>query len=210
MSLILLAGCEHLMLLRMNSQELTETKVDGNRLYLKGLINAKSYSQIKQVIHDNPQLDTLVLTVMPGSIDDEVNLKMCHFIRQQGLHTYLLHNSVIASGAVDLFMSGVSREMEEGALLGVHSWSDGVNEALDYPKDAEEHAPYRFFYQSMVGNDEFYWFTLRAAKADDIHWMSDAEIKHYPVLTSAVKKPSAEAPVFADLDAYREEVISDE
>ncbi|MBB6521248.1 hypothetical protein [Pseudoteredinibacter isoporae] len=209
-SLFTLTGCEQLMLLRMNSQQLTETKVDGNRLYLKGIINGKSFEHVKQVLNDNPQLDTLVLTVMPGSIDDEVNLQMCHFVREKGLNTYLLHNSVIASGAVDLFMSGVERKMEEGAMLGVHSWSDGFKEALDYPQNAEEHAPYRVFYQSMVGSDEFYWYTLRAARADDIHWMTDAEIQRYPVLTSPVKKPSFEAPVFADLEQYREEVLSDD
>lgn len=210
MSFVTLSGCEHLMLLRMNSQQLTETKVDGHRLYLKGIINAKSYEQQQHVLSDNPQVNTLVLTVMPGSIDDEINLQMCHFVREKGLNTYLQHNSVIASGAVDLFMSGVEREMEEGAMLGVHSWSDGFKEALDYPKNAEEHTPYRFFYQTMVGSDEFYWFTLRAASADNIHWMTDAEIEQYPVLTSSIKPASSDAPAFADLEQYREEVLSDE
>ncbi len=36
----------------------------------------------------------------------------------------------------------------------------------------------------MLGNDEFYWFTLEAASADDIHEMSLAEVERFGLLTS--------------------------
>ncbi|WP_299773585.1 hypothetical protein [uncultured Pseudoteredinibacter sp.] len=196
-------------MLQMNHLSLTETKVEGDKLYLMGIINSKSYEQMKTVIESNPQVKTLVLTVMPGSIDDETNLQMCHFVRNQGLSTYLRSDSVIASGAVDLFMSGVEREMESGAQLGVHSWSDGFQEALEYPRTAPEHKPYRDFYQAMVGSDDFYWYTLEAAKADDIHWMSEKEISAFPVLTQPLKKAKKHNDIFPKQTQIREEMLSD-
>lgn len=208
-SSVFLTACEQLIMLQMNNQSLTETKVKGDKLYLMGIINSKSYAQLKAVISNNPQVKTLVLTVMPGSIDDETNLQMCHYVRQQGLSTYLRSDSVIASGAVDLFMSGVEREMESGAKLGVHSWGDGFKEALDYPRSALEHKPYRDFYLAMVGSEDFYWYTLEAAKADDIHWMSEEEIFTYPVLTQSIKAHQNHDPIFPEQEQMREEVLSD-
>ena len=31
--------------------------------------------------------------------------------------------------------------------------------------------------------EDFYWFTLNAADADDIHWMTRTEMKRYKMLT---------------------------
>lgn len=209
-SLVFLVGCEQIMIMSMNSSTLTELKVKGDKLYLMGIINAQSFEQVKVAVDKNPQLNTLVLTVMPGSIDDETNLEMCHFIRNQGLSTYLQSDSVVASGAVDLFMSGVRREMEKGAQIGVHSWSDGYKEALDYPRNAIEHKPYRDFYQAMVGSDEFYWYTLEAAKADDIHWMSLADIEKHQMLTAAVREAGVHSPVFAGQAEIRADMLRDD
>ena len=35
----------------------------------------------------------------------------------------------------------------------------------------------------MLGEDDFYWFTIYAAPADDIHEMSMEEIEKYKLLT---------------------------
>ncbi len=85
---------------------------------------------------------------------------------------------------VDLFLAGVKRTMEPGAKIGVHSWSDGTKEAKDYPRDAPEHAKNRLYIERMLGNDEFYWFTIYAAPAEDIYFMKVSEIRDYELLTN--------------------------
>lgn len=76
--------------------------------------------------------------------------------------------------------------MEAGALIGVHSWSDGVNEAKDYSKSSPEHEVHATYIQDMLGDDDFYWFTIYAAPAVDIYWMKEAEIEEFGLLTAPI------------------------
>ena len=39
-------------------------------------------------------------------------------------------------------------------------------------RDHEEHRVYLDFYEEMGIPEAFYWFTLEAASADEVHWMS--------------------------------------
>lgn len=202
-----LPACTELMIARLNSAEVTETKVVANELFVMGLINSKSYQQLKNLVEEHPQVDTLVLTIMPGSIDDETNLKMCNYVRDKKLNTHLRHNSVIASGAVDLFMAGVERTMEDGAMLGVHSWGDGNKVATDYPRHSPEHKPYTEYYQRMVGSDDFYWYTIEVAAADEIHWMDSVEIEHHELLTKPVLSPSSQKIPFEHFLEMRNDIL---
>ena len=110
-------------------------------------------------------------------------IQLAYRVREIGLNTHLTKSSEIHSGGVDLFLAGVERTMERGATIGVHSWSDGERDARDYPKNAPEHEQNRLYIQRMLGSDAFYWFTIYAASADDIHVMTDAEIEKYGILT---------------------------
>jgi len=195
------------MIARLNSAVVTETTIVGNELYIMGLINSKSYQQIESLIESHPQVDTLVLTIMPGSIDDETNLKMCNYVRDKRLNTHLRHNTVIASGAVDLFMAGVERTMEDGAMLGVHSWADGSKLATDYPRHSPEHKPYTEYYQRMMGSDDFYWYTIEVAAADEIHWMDGAEIQQHKLLTKPALSPSPEKVPFEHFLEMRNDIL---
>ena len=72
--------------------------------------------------------------------------------------------------------------------MGVHSWSDGVVEAADLPRDHPDHQLYISYYQdigfSAQWAEDFYFFTINAAPADDIHWMTSAEIAQYEMTTN--------------------------
>lgn len=179
----LLASCEMVLVGALNQIQLTQIAVADNKLYLMGDFNAQSDEQIIASLNANPQVDTLVLTVSSGSLDDETTFKIAREVRQRQLNTHLLYNSVIASGAVDFFLAGVNRSMEIGAKIGVHSWSDGVQEAKDMPKQHADHALNANYIEHMLGTDDFYWFTIYAAPADAIYWMSETEINQYQLLT---------------------------
>jgi beta-lactamase class D len=150
-----------------------------DKLYVNGVLGKRFYKKFSKFIENNPKVKTVVFEDVPGSINDDWNVKSCVLLHQKGMDTELLPNSVIASGGVDLFISGNKRTIAKGAQLGVHSWSDLRKEATDYARDAEEHKIFIDFFNKVEMDTAFYWYTLRAAKASDIHWMSEGEIEKY-------------------------------
>ena len=178
-----LSGCERLAIAALNQITTTHFEVRNDRLLMSGEINSKSLDQFEDVMARTPSIKTLVELDVPGSIDDDTMIALASRVRELGLNTHLTATSAIYSGGVDLFLAGVERTMEPGAKVGVHSWSDGSKEAKDYPQDAPEHEQNRRYIEKMLGNDRFYWFTIYAAPADDIHIMSEHEIAEYGLLT---------------------------
>jgi len=171
----------------MNLKETTKFEVDGDKLYMDGIINTKTPDQLKKVISENPKVKTIVMGNVPGSIDDEANLPMSNWVREKGLNTYLTKDSSIASGGTDFFLAGNKRTMEDGAKIGVHSWSDSLGkEAKDIPKDSDEHEMNRKYIEEMLGKDDFYWYTIYAAPADGMHLMEKDEILKYNMLTEPI------------------------
>ncbi len=177
-----LAACTQVAVLALNSVTTTEFHVEGDRLYMSGEINAKTLDQFEQLFAENPGLTTLVELDVPGSVDDDTMIGLAYRVRELGLNTHLTAQSEIRSGGVDLFLAGARRTMQKGAKIGVHSWSDGQREAWEYPRDAPEHEMNRRYVEDMLGSDAFYWFTIYAARADEIHLMSPQEIRKFGLL----------------------------
>ena len=182
-----LAGCDFIAGTALNLVETTEFVVEGEALIMNGEINSKTLDQFEEVIGENPQITVLIEENVPGSLDDDTMIPLAYRVRELGLNTHLRATSDINSGGVDLFLAGVERTMEKGAHIGVHSWSDGVREAKDYPKDAPEHEKNRAYIEDMLGSDAFYWFTIYAAPADEIHGMTEDEIIEYGLLTQPIQ-----------------------
>ena len=170
----------------LNSVQTTNFEVKGDELWMNGTINSKTLDQFNEVMEANPEITTLVEEVVPGSVDDDTMIELAYEVRRLGLNTRLLATSEIDSGGVDLFLAGVERTMQDGAHIGVHSWSDGFKDAIDYPRDAPEHEANRKYIEDMLGSDEFYWFTIEAAPADGIHAMTNAEIVQFGLLTEPI------------------------
>jgi len=157
-------------------------ETDGNTAYV-GTTLHNSYIHVRQYLDDNPGVEHLVLRRMPGTKDTVENTRIGRLIRARGLTTHLEKNSIIASGAVDLFISGASRSMECGALIGVHSWSIGK---FVSPKDlGRDDAQYRHekFLKDMGVDPAFYVFTREAAEPERMHYMSTEEIEKFGLLT---------------------------
>ncbi|MBL4684156.1 MAG: hypothetical protein JKY37_06180 [Nannocystaceae bacterium] len=135
---------------------------------------------------DLPAVDTLLLLDISGSINDEINVETGRLVRDAGWTTRVPANGEIASGGVDLFCGGAVRQVEDGGRLGVHSWSDGEMDGADYPPEHRAHASQLSYFSEMLGKTlgpDFYWFTLEAAPADGIHWMTDAELEQFQLVT---------------------------
>ncbi|MEW8044852.1 MAG: hypothetical protein AB2805_00050 [Candidatus Thiodiazotropha sp.] len=160
----------------------------GENLRLSGGLGTRAYNQIFDLVSDHPEVTTIVEGTILGSIHDDINMQTGRLIRKSGLSTHLTSTSDIASGAVDLFCSGNQRTMEEGAMFGVHSWSDSENgiEAADLPADSPLHNAQITYFNEMLGGPigkDFYFFTIYAAPADDIYLMSRAEIASFGIIT---------------------------
>ncbi len=166
------------------ARDITDTYVDGDRLYVSGTLNALTFDEITDQLDAHPQLKTVVLEDIDGSIDDDINLQTALLIHAAELDTYLPADGVIESGAVDLFCAGHNRIAERGAQIGVHSWADeDGSQGADLPREHEEHSIYLDYFRAVDCPVSFYWFTLRAAAADDMHYMSEAEWLEYGVVT---------------------------
>lgn len=116
---------------------------------MKGEVNSKTFGHLKKIVNENPQITTILLVDVPGSLDDETNLKMCNWIRDKELNTYL---------------------------------------SKDIPKEHEDHEMNRKYIEDMLGKDEFYWYTIYAAPADDIYYMTLEEIERYQLYTHLIKE----------------------
>jgi len=179
---IFFSGCTQILVGTLNQIEMTRISIQNDKMYLMGDFNSKSYKQVTRALNTHPKVKTIVLTASSGSLDDDTTFKLARYIRSKGLNTHLLSNSVIASGAVDLFLSGNQRTIEKGAKIGVHSWSDGSKQAKDFPRDHEDHQLNANYIRDMMGTDAFYWFTIYSAPADSIYWMKADEAKTYGMI----------------------------
>lgn len=151
-------------------------------LYMKGVIYSNTLKDLKAVLKENPNITTLIMEEVPGSIDDNINLLASREIRRRGINTYIPENGMVASGGTDMFLAGTKRNIGSNAKIGVHSWSDGEKEGREYPKDSELHNMFLVYYKEMNIPVEFYWFTLDAAPADGNHNMTPNEMKRYSIL----------------------------
>lgn len=166
-----------------DAKDLTDFEVKGAQLFMSGDINAHTQIEFEEILADHPEITTLVQIDVPGSLDDAAMIALAYRVRDLGLNTHLTSESAIYSGGVDLFLAGVTRTIERGAVLGVHSWSDGEKDAAEYPRDHPAHAENRQYIVDMLGDDAFYWFTIYAAPFDGIHEMTPAEIDRYGLIT---------------------------
>lgn len=164
----------------------TRIEVDGTTGTVTGELGRVTYHQIEQLRQDQPEVDTLVLADVPGSIDDEANVQTGRLVRAGGLQTHIPADGFVASGGVDLFVAGATRSIEGTPMIGVHSWTDGTVDAGNLSCDDARHRLQLCYFSEMLGREagaEFYFFTLAAAPADDIHYMTSAEIAEHGLAT---------------------------
>jgi len=156
----------------------------SDTVYMSGVIGSDTLAVMQALFSTYPQINTLVMQNVPGSMDDEVNLLASMEIRNRSINTHIPADGMVASGGTDMFLAGVKRSIAPGAKIGVHSWDDGSGKAaLDYPRDHQAHVSYLDYYKAIGITTDFYWYTLEAAPAEGNHWMTAEEMVLYGVLT---------------------------
>jgi len=159
---------------------------DGVTVEMDGTINSSSLDDFNDLEADFPDIRTINIINCDGSSDDYINLQLSARVHQMGINTHILDNGEIASGGVDFFLAGIQRTKGANTYIGVHSWAGDGFTATDFPVGHEYHLPYIDYYVSVGFTqqeaEDFYYFTINAAPADDMHWMTEAEIARYNLL----------------------------
>ncbi|MES0864459.1 alpha/beta hydrolase [Ruegeria sp. SCPT10] len=160
----------------------------GDQIIATGTIDHTTLDAFEEVIAQNPQAKTLVLQQIEGSVDDDANVIFSRVVHQNGMTTVVPSDGLVASGGTDLFLAGNTRVLQPGACVGVHSWSGGGLVATELPEDDPEHDRYLDYFEDIGVDEEFYWFTLEAAPADDMHWMTAAEANRFDMTDRAAPR----------------------
>lgn len=154
---------------------------------VNGTIRTATERHWENLIEDHPDIRLMVLEQCPGSNDDDANLRMALDIHERGINMHLPADASIESGAVDLYLAGHKRTRELGAQVGVHSWATRSTEGADLPEDDPEHDSYIAYFTSIGMTDSlaraFYFFTLHAASAEDMHYMTEQELADFEFFT---------------------------
>ncbi len=158
-------------------------EVEGTTAYMNGVICSDTPADVLRLLLEHPEVTTIEMRIVPGSIDDVANLRAALYVHKFGLDTKVNSQSYIASGGTDFFLAGNKRTVEDGARIGVHSWAGGNVPAIELPKDDPEHQKYLEYYRALDIPESFYWYTLEAAPAAGMHEMTEEEINTYKVKT---------------------------
>ncbi|EEE37029.1 hydrolase, alpha/beta fold family [Rhodobacteraceae bacterium KLH11] len=156
-----------------------------DQIVAAGTIDHTTLDAFEDIIEENPDIKTLVLQNIEGSVDDDANVVFSRVVRAEGFDTVVPSDGLVASGGTDLFLAGNRRVLEPGACVGVHSWGGGGYVAADLPEGHPEHDRYLDYFDDINVDPAFYWFTLDAAPEDEMHWMTAAEVNRFDMTTHA-------------------------
>ena len=163
--------------------------INDTTVEMNGVINGNTPAQFNTLMFSFPNIKTINMRDCPGSEDDEANLLVSRAMHQKGISFHLFSDSVIASGAVDMYLAGIRRTRDPGSRIGVHSWGNQPGEpiATALPRNHPLHQTYITYYVEMgfsqQESEDFYFFTINAATAENVHWMTEAEITNYKMTT---------------------------
>ncbi len=167
-----------------------------------GTLVPSSKEHIQAARQNNQNIKILVMLNVPGSDDDNDYLEAAWGLHQDGFMTIIPSDGLIASGGTDFFLAGTFRIVQPGACIGVHSWEDDgppPYTATQLPRDHEEHGDFLEYFQAIGISSEFYWFTIKAAPASGMHWMSPAEINRFKM--SSIPLPEDDRETDAERQA---------
>lgn len=184
----ILSSCQRKQIDTLRNQDIFSVLQGDSILLMDGTINSKSLKAFNNLYQAFPSIKKINIKNCDGSMDDATNLKLSKQVHELKFNTHLSDNGHIASGGVDFFLAGIERSRGNNIAVGVHSWADGDNhQATDFPRGHANHLPYINYYIAVGMRQQeaenFYYFTIYAAPAASIHYMTEAELQTYSIFT---------------------------
>lgn len=157
--------------------------LDGEAAALVDITDENSPAQFNAMITAHPGLRVMRIIEAPGTYDDRANLRLGRMIRAAGMAVHVPDGGSVRSGAVELVLSGVEVQIDDGAEFAVHAWLDDTGlEASDYRAGSPEHLRYLAYYQEMgMGAQQaaaFYAMT-NSVPYDDALWLTGREMRRW-------------------------------
>lgn len=129
--------------------------LDKTRAAMVGSTDQTSPAHFEAMLRDFPHLQVLEMIEAPGTMHDIANLAVGRQIRAAGLRTHVPDGGSVRSGAVELFLAGTQRTMDDGAEFAVHSWLDNFGrEPDDFDPEHASNRLYLDYYVEMGMSEE--------------------------------------------------------
>jgi len=122
----------------------------ATKALMVGATNVRSPQDFDAMMRDHPGISILNMVEAPGTTHDIANLAVGRKIRAAGISTHVPRNGSVRSGAVELFLAGQTRSIDDGAVFAVHSWRDyNGREPDDFARDHPVNRFYLDYYVEM-------------------------------------------------------------
>jgi len=174
------------------NREPVSFQVTENVAYMNGIMDSTIPHLVRNLINNYPNVDTIVMGRVLGTIDFSATLDAGRLVREACLTTVVPSHGKVTSGGVHFFLGGCKRIVENGGKLGIHTWKYaeydeagkiiGGKTAADYPLDSEEHKIYLDYQAEMGIPEEFYWFVVNTP-FDNMRFLAQNEIRLYEIST---------------------------
>ncbi|MCB2061766.1 MAG: alpha/beta hydrolase, partial [Novosphingobium sp.] len=124
--------------------------LDDARAALVDVTDSRSPGAFQAMLRHHPGIAVIEMIDCPGTEDDRANLELGRMIRARGIATHVPAGGSVRSGAVELFLAGARRLIDDGAEFAVHAWIDeDGRQADDYALNAPENRKYLAYYREM-------------------------------------------------------------
>lgn len=169
--------------------------LDDRRAALVGITTSYTPAEFDLMMANHPDIAVIEFIECPGTHDDRANLRLGRMIRARGIAAAVPEGGSVRSGAVELFLAGATRQIDEDAEFAVHAWLDdrGLG-AWDYAADSPEHRKYIDYFREMgMAEDQaarFYAMT-NSVPFESALWLTGEEMQGW-IGTSAPAADYAE------------------
>jgi len=171
--------------------------IDDTHAALVDVSDGTSPAEFEAMLRDHPGIATLEMVECPGTDDDTANLRLGRMIRAAGIATHVPAGGSVRSGAVELFLAGRTRSIDNGAEFAVHAWrdSDGLG-PRDFAADSPVNRAYLDYYREMgVADPRGFYDMTNATPNADARWMTAQDMRAWV----PEAKPAAPAIAYLDL-----------
>lgn len=169
-------------------------EVRENTAYMTGVIDSSIPVLLNNLLDTYPQVDTIVMQQVNGSIDLAATYEAGRILREACLTTVVPYEGLIASGGVSLFLAGCERIIENNSKVGIHTWrsftlDDQDNKVvtisgIELDESDEQHIKHLTYITDMNIPEEFYWRTANTP-FDKVHYLTSEELSEYDIITVA-------------------------
>ncbi|MFA9200589.1 MAG: hypothetical protein ACEQR8_05300 [Cypionkella sp.] len=153
--------------------------LDAERAALVDATDRASPGAFAAMLRDHPGIATLELVECPGTDDDTANLKLGRMIRARGIATHVPAGGSVRSGAVELFLAGARRSIDDGAEFAVHAWRDSDGrEPDDFAADSPVNRTYLDYYREMgLAEPQAFYDMTNAVANSDARWLTAQDMR---------------------------------